>query len=40
MELSRTTEALQRNLDLEEMEEDEEDGELLHVAFTSSVYGN
>lgn len=39
MELSRTTEALHRNLDFEDMEEDDEDGRLLHVEFTFSVYG-
>lgn len=40
MELSRTTEALHRNLDFEDMEEDDEDGRLLHIEFTFSVYEN
>lgn len=33
MELSRTTEALNRNLDLGDMEEDEEDGMLLYIEY-------
>lgn len=40
MELTRTTEALHRNLDFEDMEEDDEDGRLLNVELKFSMYGN